>query len=301
MPKPILSKIIISTVKNEFLLDKVQGAKVAFSLRKLRKDYNGYAIKVRRSTDNAEKDIGFMSNLLDLGSLLSFVGAGTGYISTWYDQSVNANHASQTTLSAQPIIVSSGVLVTNNNLPTVSFAAANLNVLKTANNIDIVGNSSFSAYMVAAQTLFNGYQGVIGFGAANLGNSIYFGCDSGTGLLYAGFYNGGKTYPNNAPTTAYKIRNFSWDSTQGSSAYTTAAYRVRTNRIADTLTNAMNNVTINITNSPLALGRGGSPTSVQADEFMTGGIAEVILFTSFTTSSVTDEIEKSQSDFFKIY
>jgi hypothetical protein len=46
----------------------------AYSLRKLRTDYTGSTIRVRRSSDNAEQDIGFVSNELDVNTLLSFVG-----------------------------------------------------------------------------------------------------------------------------------------------------------------------------------------------------------------------------------
>jgi hypothetical protein len=55
------------------LLDNYPGATVAYSLRKLRTAYSGNAIKVRRSSDNLEQDIGFVGNDLDTASLLTFV------------------------------------------------------------------------------------------------------------------------------------------------------------------------------------------------------------------------------------
>jgi hypothetical protein len=42
------------------LLDTYSGAAVAYSLRKLRTAYSGSAIRVRRSSDNAEQDFGFV-------------------------------------------------------------------------------------------------------------------------------------------------------------------------------------------------------------------------------------------------
>ena len=103
-------------------LDTVTSAKVAYSLRKLRTAYTGYAIRVRRSSDNSEQDIGFTSTGdLDTGSLLDFVGTGSGYVKTWYDQSGNSKDLTQTTTASQPRIVSSGVLGTSNGLPTLYF------------------------------------------------------------------------------------------------------------------------------------------------------------------------------------
>jgi len=51
------------------LLDTYSSAIVAYSLRKLRTAYSGAAIRVRRSSDNTETDIGFVNNALDTASL----------------------------------------------------------------------------------------------------------------------------------------------------------------------------------------------------------------------------------------
>ena len=65
------------------LLDSVT-AYAAWSLRKL-SSVHTYAIRVRRSSDNAEQDIGFANGVLDTSSLLTFCGAGSGYIVKKYD------------------------------------------------------------------------------------------------------------------------------------------------------------------------------------------------------------------------
>jgi hypothetical protein len=56
------------------LLDDYPNSAVAYSLRQLRTAYTGAAIRVRRSSDNAEQDIGFVGGDLDTQSLLDFVG-----------------------------------------------------------------------------------------------------------------------------------------------------------------------------------------------------------------------------------
>jgi hypothetical protein len=94
------------------LLDLFPNAAVAYSLRKLRTAYTGSAIRVRRSSDNTEQDIGFVGNNLDTASLLTFCGAGDGFVTTWYDQSTNVNDATQATVGRQPLIVSSGAILT---------------------------------------------------------------------------------------------------------------------------------------------------------------------------------------------
>lgn len=93
------------------LLDTFPNAAAAYSLRKLRTAYTGDAIRVRRSSDNAEQDFGFVSDDLDKASLLTFVGAGNGFVTTWYDQSGNANDANQATAANQAQIVTSGAMI----------------------------------------------------------------------------------------------------------------------------------------------------------------------------------------------
>lgn len=101
------------------LLDTYTNAAVAYSLRKLRSAYTGNAIRVRRSSDNLEQDFGFVSNVLDTASLLTFCGAGSGFVTTWYDQSGNAKNSTQTTAINQPRIVNLGALDLVNGKPAI--------------------------------------------------------------------------------------------------------------------------------------------------------------------------------------
>ena len=96
-----------------FVLDDYP-AHVACSLQKLRSAYEGSAIRVRRSSDNAEQDIGFTGDDIDSSSLLTFVGAGDGFVTIAYDQ-VGSSNFTQTTAARQPKVVSSGVMITDTN------------------------------------------------------------------------------------------------------------------------------------------------------------------------------------------
>ncbi len=96
--------------------------KAAFALRKVKSGAT-YAITVRRSSDSATQDIGFNATTgeLDTAALLSFVGAGDGYVTRWYDQIAGLNLI-QPVATQQPRIVIGGALVTLNGKPTIDFA-----------------------------------------------------------------------------------------------------------------------------------------------------------------------------------
>ena len=102
------------------LLNDYSGAAAAYSLRLLDNTYSGNAIKVRRSSDNAEQDIAFVNNELDTASLETFAGSGDAFVTTWYDQSGNGNNSTQTTAASQPQIVSSGTIYMLNSKPAIS-------------------------------------------------------------------------------------------------------------------------------------------------------------------------------------
>jgi hypothetical protein len=109
------------------LLDTYSGSSAAYSVRRLSSTYTGNLIRVRRSSDNTEENIGYnSSNVLDTTALLSFVGASNGFITTWYDQSGNANNATQSTALNQPQIVSSGSLLTVNSKPCLMISTNNM-------------------------------------------------------------------------------------------------------------------------------------------------------------------------------
>lgn len=108
------------------LLDTYQNAIGAYSLRKLRTAYTGYAIRVVRGGDLATLDVGFNINgTLDTSSLTSFIGGQDGSISIWYDQSGNGNNATQATFGRQPQIIIGGTLQLVNGNPIIRNANAN--------------------------------------------------------------------------------------------------------------------------------------------------------------------------------
>ena len=139
------------------LLDTYTNAAVAYSLRKLRTAYTGNAIRVRRSSDNAEQDFGFVSNVLDTASLLTFCGAGSGFVTTWYDQSGNGLNSTMSTAAQQPRIVNAGVLDVKNLKAGFRFDGTDDYLNRTAITALNSGNT-YSIFSVAA----NETTGVLG-------------------------------------------------------------------------------------------------------------------------------------------
>lgn len=116
------------------LLDTYTSANMAFSMFKLMTAYSGNCLRVRRSSDNTEQDIGFVNNYLDTTSLLTFVGSNDGFVVKWYDQSGNARDLSRSTAVNQPQIVASGTLITRNGIAVMSATTTQSLALATGIN-----------------------------------------------------------------------------------------------------------------------------------------------------------------------
>ena len=92
-------------------LDQFTNAVAAYGMNRLRIGYAGNSCRVRRSSDNAELDIGFNTNgTLNETALLTHCGLGDGFVTTWYDQ-IDSYNATQTTAAKQPQTVAAGVVV----------------------------------------------------------------------------------------------------------------------------------------------------------------------------------------------
>jgi len=114
-----------AAVTAALLLDGISATvKGAYGMRKLRTGYAGPALRVRRSLDNAEQDIGFTvsgdprgsaAGGLDTAALLAFCGASDGFVSKWYDQSGLGQDVAQVVAGQQPQVVAQGVVATLTN------------------------------------------------------------------------------------------------------------------------------------------------------------------------------------------
>jgi hypothetical protein len=151
----IKGQTIIGAPSSGLLLDTYTLVGAAYSLRKLRSAYTGYCIRVSRSSDNTTQDIGFTGDgSLDVTALTTFVGANTGTVTVWYDQSGNGYNATEwTSFVSPPIIVNAGTLQTLNTKVAISFSSRGL-----------IGNSGAAMpNMITTAGLFSAF----GVGSAN--------------------------------------------------------------------------------------------------------------------------------------
>jgi len=140
MSNIIINPYSFGAASANLLLDDYPGAALAWSLRKLDKDYSGKPIKVRRDSDDVEVDVHFdtsdtvsldsaitvtsgSSSATDLGEFMASSGyidsdslgsSDSAYVNTFYDQSGSGVNGVQTAASNQPRIVNAGVLDTSN-------------------------------------------------------------------------------------------------------------------------------------------------------------------------------------------
>jgi hypothetical protein len=78
---------------------------LALSTRRINSGYTGALIRLRRSTDNTERDFGSglgMGETLDYSAIDTFLSGGTAHVVKWYDQSGQGRDLQQQTASRQP-------------------------------------------------------------------------------------------------------------------------------------------------------------------------------------------------------
>jgi hypothetical protein len=81
--KNALGKPLVATYKG--LLDSFSGASAAYSLRRLSGSYTGHALRVRRSGDNVEADVGFNGGSVSLTSPVTNASGEPTYTLTYSD------------------------------------------------------------------------------------------------------------------------------------------------------------------------------------------------------------------------
>lgn len=88
---------IINPYRFALFNEKFGAPYVAYSLRLLSIGYGGGCIRVQRTSDSAELDIGFKSGFLDVDAFTDFIGEGAHLVIKWYDQGGGNKDATSTT------------------------------------------------------------------------------------------------------------------------------------------------------------------------------------------------------------
>ena len=262
------------------LLETYSGAAAAYSLRKLRTGYVGNAIRVRRSSDNAEQDIAFdASGNLDTTSLLAFVGSGNGFVTTWYDQSGFNNHITQTTAGNQPQIVSSGVVKLLNNKPSIYFDGSSTYFNSSTQTVLSTGGGGYSIFGTAKPSGTSGPKCLFYIGSASGNNGVGFNLSNTQPRHYwfANDYDTSQTFSDT--NTIYAV---SYD---GSKRYTAI----------NNVTQSQNATGKNTTSPTLMVGRLQS-----YGQFFIGLQSELIIYNSYKDTSITN-IYGSMNSYYSIY
>jgi hypothetical protein len=149
-----------------YLLTDYPNAEIGYSVRKLKATYLGSCLRVRRSSDNTEQDIGFVSDELDTASMKIFVGANSAYVTKWYNQAsaTSGSDAVQTTSGQQPRIMNSGVIdrVQNTNGDwMVSVLFDGTDDWMSFGDEPAAAGADWSSFMVQKRTAAGEYGGVI--------------------------------------------------------------------------------------------------------------------------------------------
>lgn len=160
-------------------LDQWTDATSLWSFSQERYDFTGHVIKVRRSSDNAEMDFGFVDFELDVAGIEAFCGVGDGFLVAWYDQ-VCENVAYELTASNQPTIVSSGTVVTKDTYSCADYDGS-------SDRLDFVFPLTVgSAYVVAAADSISASQLNIVLGNSANNDQMYYGGSAATGIGVTG-------------------------------------------------------------------------------------------------------------------
>jgi hypothetical protein len=176
------------------------GLKSVRALKRKITGYSGNCIRVRRSSDNAEQDIGFTTSAIDApvdsAAAVAFAGAGSAFVTTIYDQSGNGDSMVQATSAKQPRVVNAGVWdgfvrfdgtddsmqSTNNSGAVSTYNAAVLLSLRSAGTagriilergVNLGGNANNETALSTGSLSGNGVVAVFKSESANYFGSVY--------------------------------------------------------------------------------------------------------------------------------
>lgn len=260
-------------------LDAVPGSIAAYSVRKIRSAYAGACLRVRRSSDNTEQDIGFSSGALDTASMLAFVGAGNGFVTVWYDQSTNAKDASQGTQANQPQIVTAGVVNVARTLPCGTFNGST----STVTSGSLLSTATDTTYLSVCNLRTAGTVCVASWGLSAVNGSARALYDVSGSVYFGGF---------NFDFTS----SLSWDVSANTHVYgfATTGNSVLMTKDGTTSSGTASGTLVAMTGATFSIGRLVSNNSSYANtEFQEG-----ILWPSALSTSDRQTIEANQKAYF---
>lgn len=276
-----------------YLIDNFSTISCGHSLRKLSSTASK-CIRVRRSSDNAETDVFFAGDYLDIAGMLNWSGSDSVYVTTWYNQ-YDSNHLIQTSNTKQPRIVNAGTVDTQDNKPCIVFDGSNDNFEWTTDlNVEarccviLLTPSGTIGAATAGQLIFDGSNGttrtLMSFGSTTTGltnERISYLISNPT------IYGQGYT---SADVSGRKILAFETD---GTGALTTF---ILMNGVELSLATHTNGAFLSGTRQPKIIRYLGSSTV--ASGFFSGNVQEVIINTYRTSFT---SVNANMNDYYAVY
>lgn len=218
-----------------YLLDSyATNTAYAWSVARQLKNTATVAIRIRRSNDNAETDIGFSGGALNTAAITSFVGANSAFITRIYEQVGSGYDFTQTTAANQPRIVNAGTIEVLNTKPSANIGyttSGRMTIPSSVSNFLFLRDGTQSSiFTVVKQGSASNGRGI--FTASNIGTG---GTGNGFGLLswtdgkiYAQAWNGGPNYNYNGTTgvttDAQNLFSFYLDADNATTSLRTTCY-----------------------------------------------------------------------------
>jgi hypothetical protein len=147
------------TLRNWFLMDDIPNGYFAISSRKVKYQFSGPVMTIRRNGDDATQTFEFDGETLDTAAINTFIAAGgapsTGDISEWYDQMNASNKLIQANQDWEPLYKENAI----NNKVGMESVTPITTLGKLSNNIDL--NNSTPATIFSVVDIVGG-QGSVG-------------------------------------------------------------------------------------------------------------------------------------------
>lgn len=308
---------------NRLVLDQMGiNPSFAFSTRKLRTDYLGFAIRLRRSTDNAQVDVSFDTNgvvsdnsivkiavsgtsglaVNSTQTLASFRSGATLYVTIWYDQGTNGYNGVQTNTTRQPVF-SLGVAGLTNQYASLVFTGTSKHNVTVNQTLPVLLGSGLRGSIMMLAKIQAGVSTNNSFGYSDVSDnnkrwSAHMNWPDNNNFTYTdlGSSNDG-------------LRNFQNDATVGFNKFKQyTIVRNTTNKIVRVSGLNKNNSNLNVQSVTWSAGStfgvglttGSLDTSFNQNGF-TGNIPEFILFPEPLTISQYSIFENNQIVFWGCY
>lgn len=273
-----------------FIFTVLPSSTATFSVRKLVQGYNGNAVRVRRSSDSIEQDIGFLTNgELNTTALSTFCGANSCFVRTWYDQSGNGRNAIQTTTTRQPRIVNAGTI--DSQIGKVSLVG--------------LGTTALVSTLTLGQMVSGTNAATAGFSAAAVfrqssatSSSIFAADGSGQRLLCHASWSDGRTYFDVTNPTVGNGRIFA---NIGNYSTLTQLTLLRNGTTQSVFKNGTSSISTTVTGTVPTTTNTASLVlfnNIATTQPLTGSISELTFFSSALSPSNQQALESSQKIYF---